>query len=184
MRKNVCFWCIFGRWIQIYFQNLSITHIFRSRLKGWNLLRQDIKVWFYLNAMTYTRISSSRKMVSCFAMMFVPLWKFLVMNRAYNPDQWRLFIDSSKVSLKMVIFHNGNRFSSVPSAHAANTKGRCESMKLLLGKITYDEFKWKLCGYFKVVALLLGVQLGYTKYCCFLCEWDIRDKKNHYVNKL
>jgi len=34
------------------------------------------------------------------------------------------------------------------------------------------------------VTLLLGMQLGYTKYCCFLCKWDSRDKKNHYVNKL
>jgi len=45
-------------------------------------------------------------------------------------------------------------------------------MKLLLGKIKYDEFKWKLCGDLKVVALLLGLQLGCTKYCCLLCEWD------------
>jgi len=59
-----------------------------------------------------------------------------------------------------------------------------ESMKLLLRKFMYDEFKWKLCGGLKVVALLLGMQLGYTKYCCFLCEWDSRDKKNHYANKL
>ena len=57
-------------------------------------------------------------------------------------------------------------------------------MKLLLGKIKYDEFKWKLCGDLKAVALLLGIQLAYTKYCCFLCEWYSRDKKNHYVNKL
>jgi len=28
------------------------------------------------------------------------------------------------------------------------------------------------------------MQLGYTKYCCFPYEWDSRDKKNHYVNKL
>jgi len=28
-RKNVCFWCIFGCWIQICFQNFSITHTFR-----------------------------------------------------------------------------------------------------------------------------------------------------------
>ena len=34
------------------------------------------------------------------------------------------------------------------------------------------------------MALLLGMQLSYTKYCCFLCEWDSGDKKNHYVNKL
>ena len=28
------------------------------------------------------------------------------------------------------------------------------------------------------------MQHGYTKYCCFLCEWDSRDKKNHYLNIL
>ena len=59
-----------------------------------------------------------------------------------------------------------------------------ESMNLLLGKIKYDEFKWKLHGDLKIVALLLGMQLGYTKYCCYLCEWDSWDKKNHYVNIL
>jgi len=32
--------------------------------------------------------------------------------------------------------------------------------------------------------LLLGMQLGCTKYCSFLCDWDSQDKKNHYVNKL
>jgi len=54
----------------------------------------------------------------------------------------------------------------------------------MLGKIKYDEFKWKLCGDLKVVALLLGMQVGYIKYCCFLCDWYSRDKKNHCVNKL
>jgi len=102
----------------------------------------------------------------------------------YNPDQWRLFIDSSKVSLKVVLLHIENRFPSVPLAHAANMKECYESMKLFWGKIKYDEFKWKLCGDLKVVALILRMQLGYTKYCCFLCEWDSQDKKNHYVNKL
>jgi hypothetical protein len=32
--------------------------------------------------------------------------------------------------------------------------------------------------------MLLRKQFGYTNYCCFLCEWNTRDKKNHYVNKL
>ena len=71
----------------------------------------------------------------------------------YNPDQWSLFIESSKVSLKVVLLHNGNKFPSVPFAHAANMKENYESMKLLLGKIKYDEFKWKLCGDLKVMAL-------------------------------
>ena len=107
-----------------------------------------------------------------------------VFGHELNPDQWRLFNDSSKVTVKVVLLHNGNKLSSVPLPHAANLKESYESMKLLLGKIKYNEFKWKLCGNLKVTALLLGMQLGYTKYCCFLCEWDSRDKKNHYVNKL
>ena len=107
-----------------------------------------------------------------------------VLGHEFSPEQWRLFIDSSKVSLKVILIHHGNRFPSVPLAHAANMKESYESTKLLLGKIKYDEFKLKWCADLKVVALLLGMQLGYTKYCCFLCEWDSRNKKNHYVNKL
>ena len=107
-----------------------------------------------------------------------------VLGHEYNPDQWRLFFDSSKEIFKLVLLHNGNIFPSVPLAHAANMKESYESVTLLLGKIKYDEFKWKLCDDLKVVALLLEMQLGYTKYCCFLCEWDSRDKKNRYVNKL
>ena len=106
-----------------------------------------------------------------------------VLGHEFKPDQWCLFTDSSKVSLKAVLLCNGNRFPSVPLAHAANMKESYESVKLLLGKIKYGEFKWKLCGDLKVVAVLLGIQLRYTKYCCFLCEWDSQDK-NPYVNKL
>ena len=39
-----------------------------------------------------------------------------------NTEQWRLFIDSSKVSLKVVLLHNRNKFPSVPLDHAANMK--------------------------------------------------------------
>jgi hypothetical protein len=88
------------------------------------------------------------------------------------------------VSLNVVLLHNGNRFPSNPLAYAASMKESYESMTLLLGKMKYDEFKWKFCGDLKVVALLLGMQVGYTKYCCFLCDWDGRDKENHNVNKL
>jgi len=64
-----------------------------------------------------------------------------VLGYEYNPDQWRLFIDSSKVSLKVVLLHNGNRFPSVPLAHASNMNESYESMKLPLGNTKYDKFK-------------------------------------------
>jgi hypothetical protein len=57
-----------------------------------------------------------------------------VLGHEYNPDLWRLFTDSSKASLKVVLLHNRNRFPSVPLAHAGNMKESYESMKLLLGK--------------------------------------------------
>jgi len=104
-----------------------------------------------------------------------------VLGHEYNLDQWHLFTDSSKVSLKVVLLHNGNRFPSVPLAHAANMKESYESVKLLLERIKYDEFKWKLYGDLKLWHSYSDCN---TKYCCFLCKWDSQDKKNHCVNKL
>ena len=33
-----------------------------------------------------------------------------VLGHESNPDPWRLFVDSSKVSLKVVLLHNGKKF--------------------------------------------------------------------------
>jgi len=43
-------------------------------------------------------------------------------------------------------------------------------MKILMEAINYDKFKWQICGDLKVIALLLGLQQRFAKYCCFLCE--------------
>jgi hypothetical protein len=43
-----------------------------------------------------------------------------VLGHEYNPDQWLLFIDSSKVSLKLVLLHNSKRFPYDCFVHAAN----------------------------------------------------------------
>ena len=152
-----------------------------SRLKGWNLLQSETKVCFYRDRHDDFKdvFSLEDGVVFCNDVHSV----MGALGHDYNTDEWRLFIDSSKVSLKAVLLHNGNKFPSVPLAHAANMKESYDNMKLLLRKIKYEDFKWNICGDLKVVALLLGMQLGYTKYCCFLCEWDSRDKKNHYVKK-
>jgi hypothetical protein len=36
--------------------------------------------------------------------------------------QWRLYIDSSKINLKTVLLHNGNKFAYIPMAHAVHIK--------------------------------------------------------------
>jgi len=79
-----------------------------------------------------------------------------------------VFTDSSKIKLKTVLLHNGNKFPSVPLAHAAKMKESYENMELLLEKIQYEKYNWNICGNLKVTALLLGLQLGYAKFCYFI----------------
>jgi hypothetical protein len=47
-----------------------------------------------------------------------------------DTTEWPLFIDFSKVSLKIVLLHNGNKFPSAPLAQAAKMESY-ENMKLL-----------------------------------------------------
>lgn len=98
----------------------------------------------------------------------------------HNLAEWRLFIDSSKLSLQAVLLDNCNIYPSISVGYAVHTKETYENMKALLKSVKYAQYKWQICGDFKVVALLLGMQLGYTKQCCFLCMWDCRDRKPHY----
>ena len=56
-------------------------------------------------------------------------------------------------------------------------------MELLFDRIQYRKHSCKICADLKVVALVLGLQLGYTKYSCFMCEWDSHARDVHYVTK-
>ena len=84
-------------------------------------------------------------------------------------SEWRLFIDSNRTSLKGVLLHNGNDLPFTPVAYASHLKECYEVMKMLLLKINYHAHCWSIRLDFKVIAILLGLQTGYMKYCCFLC---------------
>jgi len=103
----------------------------------------------------------------------------------HRSEEWRLFIDSSKLSLKTVLLllHNVNMLPSIPIGYAAHMTESYENMQHLLQYINNEQYYWQLCGDFKVIAILLGFQPGYTKYCCFLCEWDSRARHEHYLKK-
>ncbi|GFW21037.1 uncharacterized protein TNCV_2702771 [Trichonephila clavipes] len=99
----------------------------------------------------------------------------------YESEEWRLFIDSSKRSLKAVLLHNGNRYASVPVGHSVHLKECYGNLDFILNKLSYSDPKWTICGDLKVISMLLGQQSGYTKFPCFLCEWDSRDRIQHYA---
>ena len=102
----------------------------------------------------------------------------------YIPGEWRLFIDSSKISLKgVLLYNNGDKYASVPVAHSVHLKETYHNLKLLLEKVKYAEHKWQVCGDLKVIGMLLGQQSGYTKMPCFICEWDSRARSEHWTRK-
>ena len=66
--------------------------------------------------------------------------------------------------------------ASIPIGHAVHLKETYTNKAALLDSIKYAEHKWKICGDLKVIAILLGMKLAYTKYSCFLCMWVSRDR--------
>jgi hypothetical protein len=39
------------------------------------------------------------------------------------------------------------------------------------------------CGDLKVLCMLLGQQQGYTKFPCYICEWDSRAQDKHWTQR-
>ena len=101
----------------------------------------------------------------------------------YNFSEWRLFIDSNKRSLKCVLLHNGNKYSAIPIAHSTKQKEEYSRIRLILELLQYQEHQWVICVDLKIVNFLLGQQSGFTKFSCFLCHWDSRDRANHWTKK-
>lgn len=101
----------------------------------------------------------------------------------HQPDQWRLFLDNSTRSLKAVLLHSGNQHTSIPIGYSVHLKEDYGNVKIMLDKTKYDQYKWDVCGEFKMLWFLLGLLGGYTKYPCCLCLWGSRDSANHYVKR-
>jgi hypothetical protein len=56
-------------------------------------------------------------------------------------------------------------------------------MNGILVEVDYKKYQWEVCGEFKVIMVLLGLQTGYTKYSCSLCERDSCTRDTHSSRK-
>lgn len=101
----------------------------------------------------------------------------------YNANEWRLFIDSSKRSLKCVLLHNGNLFGAIPIGHSVSLREEHGDIKTVIELLQYHKHNWIICVDLKMICFLLGQQRGYTKYPCFLCLWDSRAREKHWVER-
>jgi hypothetical protein len=156
----------------------SNGELLTSRLKQWNLLDESVQVTDQRKRHQIFSSFFSRRDKLCFCHNVTSL--FEAIGIACNWNEWRLFIDSSSRSLKAVLLHNGNQYPSIPLAHSVYLKEDYNNTKTLLEALKYDEYGWEVIGDFKMVAFLMGLQGGFTKFPCYLCLWDSRDTKAHY----
>ena len=63
----------------------------------------------------------------------------------YDPKDWRLFIDSSKRTLKCVLLDRGHFFIAIPIVHSVSLKEKYEHIKTVLQLLKYEEHKWIIC---------------------------------------
>ncbi|GFU38635.1 uncharacterized protein TNCV_2868211 [Trichonephila clavipes] len=103
--------------------------------------------------------------------------------KKFQPSDWRLFIDSSKRSLKCILLNNGNKYGFIPIAYSVTLKEEYANITKVTETINYQDPKWFICVDLKMVNFLLGQQGGYMKFRCFMCLWDSRDKQQHWSQK-
>ncbi|ESO03183.1 hypothetical protein HELRODRAFT_174081 [Helobdella robusta] len=158
------------------------TELLGSRLKQWNLLAPDAKICNFRFRLKEFMLYFTSDDSMCYCNDVKNLMAHL--GHEHEVKNWRLFIDASKTSLKFVLLRNGNLLPSIPIVYSTQLKETYGNISNVLIKIKYNGYKWRVCGDLKVIAILMSLQLGYTKFCCFLCEWNSRDKVAHYTKKI
>ena len=129
------------------------AELLASRLNEKKLTQSGVKIAYY------------RSRESEFLKFFSTDWGFVYCNDisglllalglpSYNSNDWGLFIDSSKKSLKCVLLHNGNKFGAVPVGHSVILKENYESIAKVISLLRYHDHNWKICVYLKMVNFL------------------------------
>jgi hypothetical protein len=102
----------------------SQAELLGSRLQGWNLLQKNtnISIFRYRQKDIARYFASAGDLVYCTDIDKV----MAALGQDHKTDEWRLFLDSSKHSLKAVL-HNGNKHPSIPTAYAVHMKELTET---------------------------------------------------------
>ncbi|GBM94192.1 hypothetical protein AVEN_219095-1, partial [Araneus ventricosus] len=147
----------------------SKSQLLGSRLQQWNLLEKGVKIPSYKTRESTLKLLFSEDE----GLVFCPNSKELMI-------ELKMPCDPHKRSLKVVLLANENDLPSVAVAYSVDMKETYVNISRILDKICYHDYNWKLCADLKV-ALFTGLKTGYTKFCCFLCEWDSRARDKHYI---
>ncbi len=102
-----------------------------SWLQQWNLLTADVRVSKFRDCQQQfnTFFFMESDLVACNNINGL----MAALNIAHNTCDWRLFIDSSKMSVKAVLLHNGNIKPSIPLGYATHMKETYDNIKQFWG---------------------------------------------------
>ncbi|GBM80837.1 hypothetical protein AVEN_219583-1 [Araneus ventricosus] len=97
-----------------------------SRLQQWNLLEKDVKISSYRTRQSTLKLLFKEDE----DLVFCPNSSELMieLKMSCDPHKWRLFVDSSKTSLKVVPLAHKNDLPSVPVAYSVDMKETYENI--------------------------------------------------------
>merc|ERR1711974_359019 len=84
-----------------------------------------------------------------------------------------------RVKCYVIKFWLAKCLQGMSRGHSGHLKEKYEHTKTGLEHLKYEEHKWIICVYLKIVNFLFWLQGGQTKFPCFLCFWDSRAKDRH-----
>ena len=124
--------------------------------------------------------------------VFLVLKKFVYFNDAdglfgtvgqvHNPEEWELFIDSSKANLRAVFFAM-EIFILLFHWYTLFTRKRLMEVCILCPTaLTVTSTSGRYVEIWRYPYLICS-KITYTKYCTLLRKWDSHNKKHHYVCK-
>ena len=112
------------------------AEVLASRLQEKHFLKAGTSVSFCRNREEKLRkyFQSDGQLVYC---TDVEGLLFAMCLSAYCSNNWRLFINSSKKSLKCVLLRKGNQYGSIPIGHSVNLKENYKNIKVVLKRVKY-----------------------------------------------
>ena len=116
----------------------SKAELLGSRLKQWNLLEKNVRISLFRSRHQQLAPFFRKEDDLLFCCDVDGLMNALGIK--HNAQEWQLFIDSLKLSLKAVMLHNGNQHSSIQVGHAVHMKETYENLKQLLNKLEYSKY--------------------------------------------
>ena len=117
------------------------VELLASRLQEKHLLKTGTSVSFYCNKKEKLRkyFHSDGQLVYYTDVKGLLLAMSLP---AYRSNDWRRFIDSSKISLKCVLLHKGNQYGSIPIGNSVTLKENYKNIKVVLERLKYANHQW------------------------------------------